>query len=77
MSKRKPTTKRAPFRIAIMGEWLTLNRSTGQAYFNVFDPERGCKVRRYMGRMLDSDGKLNIQTTDRAPYCPNVQPTSS
>lgn len=62
MTKRKPRSNacRAPHRIAVMGEWLTLNRSSGQAYFNVLDPERGCKVRRYMGKLyerLDEDGE--------------------
>lgn len=60
MTKQKKTSKRAAHRIAILGEWLTLNRSTGQAYFNVYDPERGCSVRKYQGKLyaqLDATGE--------------------
>ncbi|MCB9905810.1 MAG: tyrosine-type recombinase/integrase, partial [Planctomycetes bacterium] len=51
---RRSNARRAPHRFAVLGEWLTLNRSTGQAYFNVHDAERGCRVRRYMGRLYES-----------------------
>ena len=47
-SRRKSCQRRAPYRVAIQGEWLTLNRSTGQGYLLLSDPARGCKTRRYM-----------------------------
>ena len=54
-SRRKSCQRRAPYRVAIQGEWLTLNRSNGQGYLLLQDPARGCKTRRYVGRLVAQD----------------------
>ena len=41
---------RKPFQVSVAGELLRLNRSTGQGYFLLPDPERGgCKTPNRIG----------------------------
>ena len=62
MSKRsKP--RRRPFTVSVMGETVTLNKSSRQGYLLLADPERGgAKVRCYVGRLL-KPGVLPEQAT--------------
>lgn len=68
MPPKKPRrrARRAPFQIAVEGELLRLNRTTGQAYFLLHCSELGAKRRFYKGRLLEPDGTINQATVQKA-----------
>ncbi|MEM9378606.1 MAG: site-specific integrase [Planctomycetota bacterium] len=68
MPPKKPRrrARRAPFQIAVEGELLRLNRSTGQGYFLLHCSELGAKRRHYQGRLLEPDGTVIQATVERA-----------
>jgi len=60
-TKRKPSSRRTrrPYTVPVLGEDVRLARSTGQGYLLLHDAERGCKAKRYVGKLVEQDADGN------------------